>query len=165
MDTRIISAFDAAGYIVASFASTPDPVSNLKLQKLLYYSQGWHLGFEGVPLFREEIQAWVHGPVVPAVFFYYRNHRWSPILTPKVKPPVSPQVATHIDLIVSAYGSMTATQLEHQSHLERPWTRARKGLLPKQSSNVVISNEAMKSFFSELANEEQQEHQTAGATA
>jgi uncharacterized phage-associated protein len=46
-----------------------DSISNLKLQKLVYYAQGFNLAlFDGNPLFDEEIQAWTHGPVVPALY-------------------------------------------------------------------------------------------------
>ena len=56
------------------------PVSNLKLQKLLYYAQAWHLAFFGAPLFDEDFEAWVHGPVVPRVFRCYRSFQWAQLL-------------------------------------------------------------------------------------
>ena len=67
------SAVDVARYLVL-LASTEsdgpaqeaDCLTNLRLQKLLYYVQGWSLGERGRPMFREEIQAWRYGPVVPA---------------------------------------------------------------------------------------------------
>jgi uncharacterized phage-associated protein len=43
-------------------------ITNLKLQKLLYYCQAWSLVFTGQALFAERIEAWVHGPVVPSIF-------------------------------------------------------------------------------------------------
>lgn len=55
------------------------PVSNLKLQKLLYYAQAWHLAIFKQPLFNDEIEAWVHGPVVPEVFRAYRDNKWASI--------------------------------------------------------------------------------------
>ena len=48
-------------------ATNGELVSNLKLQKLLYYVQGFHLAVFGEPLFEEEIEAWMYGPVVPSV--------------------------------------------------------------------------------------------------
>ena len=45
-----------------------DTLSNLKLQKLLYYMQGFHLAFFDEPFFNESIEAWTYGPVVPVVF-------------------------------------------------------------------------------------------------
>ena len=40
-------------------------MSNMKLQKMLYYQQGYHLAAFGTPLFDEDIEAWMYGPVVP----------------------------------------------------------------------------------------------------
>ena len=46
------------------------PLSNLKLQKLLYYAQGHYLGDHAKPLFEDEIEAWVHGPVVRSIYHF-----------------------------------------------------------------------------------------------
>lgn len=43
-------------------------LSNLKVQKLLYYAQGHYLGEHGVSLFDDPVQAWAHGPVVKSVY-------------------------------------------------------------------------------------------------
>ncbi|MGW0920666.1 Panacea domain-containing protein [Streptomyces sp. NPDC002755] len=40
----------------------------MKLQKLVYYCQAWHLVWEGRALFPEAIRAWASGPVCPAVY-------------------------------------------------------------------------------------------------
>jgi len=48
-------------------AAEDDELSNMKLQKLLYYAQGHHLAKKHGALFTGEIEAWSHGPVVPSV--------------------------------------------------------------------------------------------------
>lgn len=48
-------------------------LSNMKLQKLLYYQQGFHLAYFGTPLFNEDIVAWQYGPVVPEVYEAYKS--------------------------------------------------------------------------------------------
>lgn len=122
-------------------------ISNLKLQKLLYYAQGWRLGLTGDPLFREEIQAWVHGPVVPAVFREYKDFRWQTIAKP-TDPIVLPNgEARHIQSVLKAYGSFAAEQLERLSHTEAPWRDARPGLADSEPSTAVISHESMRDFF------------------
>lgn len=63
------TALHVAQYFISqSKISSPYAVTNLKLQKLLYYAQGFHLAVYGEPLFEEEIQAWAHGPVIPSVY-------------------------------------------------------------------------------------------------
>jgi uncharacterized phage-associated protein len=127
------------------------PVSNLKLQKLLYYAQGWNLGIHGEPIFAEQIEAWIHGPVVPAIFRQYRTFQWTPIV-PEVEPVyLDDSTSSHVLDVLKAYGKLTAAQLEMLSHTETPWLHARKGLGPKESSNAVITHESMKRYFGKLA--------------
>ncbi len=61
----------AKAIIKLSEPEVGDNVSNLKLQKLLYYSQGFHLALFNRPLFEEDILAWEHGPVVREVYRRY----------------------------------------------------------------------------------------------
>ena len=56
-----------------------DYISNLKLQKLLYYSQGCFLALRDEPLFDSPIEAWTYGPVVPEVYHLYKSYGSSAI--------------------------------------------------------------------------------------
>ena len=51
-----------------------DLISNLKLQKLLYYAQGCYLALKNEPLFNEQIVNWAHGPVVEEIYHEYKNN-------------------------------------------------------------------------------------------
>jgi len=54
-------------------------ISNLKLQKLVYYAQGFSLALRGQPLFDAAIEAWMHGPVVPGLYRRFRDYGSNPI--------------------------------------------------------------------------------------
>jgi uncharacterized phage-associated protein len=99
-------------------------LSNLKLQKLLYYAQGHHLARFGAPLFADEIQAWAHGPVVPAVYRQYKDHGSNAI--PFTEDFDFFQVDTETtDLLASVwetFGSKSAWKLREMTHSEAPWT-------------------------------------------
>lgn len=58
------SVLDVAAYILES----QGPMTHMKLQKLCYYSQAWHLAWDGVPLFPERIEAWANGPMIPVLY-------------------------------------------------------------------------------------------------
>lgn len=124
------------------------PISNLKLQKLLYYSQAWHLAIFGTPLFSEDIQAWVHGPVVPEVFRAYRQNKWA--LIPRVENiAILPEaVRNHLKDVWRVYGSFDAYTLERITHSEDPWKNARAGIAPDVSSHAVITHSAMRHYYS-----------------
>ncbi len=126
-------------------------ITNLKLQKLLYYAQAWMLACADRPLFDDDFEAWVHGPVVPRVFRRFKEYRWNPITAP-VKPVVDdPALRDYLSEVVSKYGKLSATQLERLTHLEDPWKEARKGIAPDASSNTVISWDSMKRYYRKRA--------------
>ena len=60
---------DVSRYIVMNHG----PMTTMKLQKLAYYCQAWHLAWEGEPLFAEEFEAWANGPVSPKLFSYHKG--------------------------------------------------------------------------------------------
>src|SRR5438309_2092560 len=80
------SAQTIANYLIWRANSDEDlgeNITNLKLQKLLYYVQGFHLAMNGAPLFNEDIRAWDHGPVVPQVYRKYREYGAAALPTPE----------------------------------------------------------------------------------
>jgi len=139
-------SLDVAKYILAHFDSVGSPITNLKLQKLVYYSQAWALAIHDEPLFTEEIEAWVHGPVTPSVFKEYREFRWNPI-TGSFDNQVSSKKAKHIDSVLEVYGNLDAGALERLTHSERPWLDARGNLPPDVSSHAIITQSSMKAFY------------------
>jgi uncharacterized phage-associated protein len=128
-----------------------DPISNLKLQKLLYYTHGWFLALNDRLLFSEPIEAWIRGPVVRSVWQEFNGYAWKPIVRRVSEPTLSTLVLDHIDEVMFAYGDHSAYQLEELTHRETPWLKARDGLSPKASSSRVISNDDIYKYFSKLA--------------
>jgi len=131
-----------------------DPTSNLKLQKLLYYVQGWYLGIHGKAVFHEEVQAWAHGPVVPDVFHALRHHGWNPVPKSSEIIVLDGQIDSHVRAVLKAYGKFSAAQLERLSHTEQPWLDARGDLPPNVPSRAVITHKSMKEYFSSRVNEQ-----------
>jgi len=125
-------------------------MTNLKLQKLLYYAQAWHLVFTNKPLFSDPIEAWVHGPVVPSVFRRFKEYRWNTI-DANVSPPEDKDLVSYLGQILEIYGGIGASQLERLTHHEKPWQDARNGYAIDASSNEVISHVSMRAFYSALA--------------
>ena len=148
-----VTASEVAKYIIAKFHESEDLITNMKVQKLLYYVQGWHLGLYGNPAFAEEFQAWVHGPVQNEVYQEYKNFQWNPINKAVKKPKFEQPLQDHIEDVLDCYGGDTAYALELITHKELPWLEARKGLAPEEKGNNSISTNIMKSYFSKLAEE------------
>lgn len=129
-----------------------DLLTNLKLQKLLYYAQGWHLGLYGEPLFGDPLEAWVHGPVVASVYREFRHCGYGPISLDVSPDEVPADLRDHVADVWIAYGDRTAYDLERMSHRERPWLEARGSLPPDAPSNNRLSDGVMREFFTAEAN-------------
>jgi uncharacterized phage-associated protein len=136
-------AIEVAKYIVKSI-----PVDNLKLQKLLYYSQGTYLVLnEGKTLFPENIEAWDYGPVVPEVYREYKAFGFDTI-TPSEEPSTLSIEDMHaVDLALAAVGDMSGTELITQTHRESPWKNNYK---PGRPSQIIPVDDMYKYFKANL---------------
>lgn len=142
---------DVAAYILSQFNK---PITTMKLQKLVYYSQGWSLAWDEKPLFDSEIEAWANGPVVMDIF---RNHRGE--FTVSEWPAgdasgLSKVESETVDAVVEHYGKLTGQQLSDMTHAERPWLEARSGCSVGERSRTTVELDVMQEFFSALASSE-----------
>lgn len=138
----MLTCFDVAEYFLAKTDETAgDAISNLKLQKLVYYAQGFALAMTGKPLFNEDFRAWQHGPVIPELYQKYKTNG-----ALGIKPPsnfdASKFTAEQKDVleqVYEAYGQFSAWKLRNMTHEEAPWEDT--------PIDDVISKELMRDFF------------------
>ena len=57
-----------------------NPVTQMKLQKLVYFAQGFNLALDRGALIKERFQAWEYGPVVPEIYAQYKIYGSNPIV-------------------------------------------------------------------------------------
>ena len=129
-------------------------LSNLKLQKLLYYTQAWHLGIHKQSLFDGEFQAWIHGPVNRELYDRFAGDKdlYSEIeLKDRIEtnPSLTQSEKQFVDFILENYAKFSATQLERMTHNELPWKQARVGFGEYERCEKKISQDLMKSFYGE----------------
>ena len=75
-----MKAIDVSNFFINLALNTDDDsVTNLKIQKLLYFAQGYALSKLGRPLFPDAIEAWEMGPVVPSVYNALKSNGRNPI--------------------------------------------------------------------------------------
>src|SRR5579863_6095134 len=139
------TVFDVADYILSRLGD----MSAMKLQKLVYYSQAWSLAWTDRPLFEDEIEAWMKGPVVPAL---YQKHKGTFLVTTGFfgghVENLTPEEKDVINRVLDFYGPRDPQWLSGLTHLESPWKQARVGLDPEERGNSVISKEAMLEYYS-----------------
>ena len=100
-----------------------DIISHMKLQKLLYYCQGVFLAIYDRPLFRDAIEHWHHGPVIPSVYQKYKEHGSNALPVPsRVNFDVfAEDEESVIKEIYNVYGQFSAWRLREMTHQEPPW--------------------------------------------
>lgn len=111
-----------------------DTISNLKLQKLLYFAQGFHLAAFGEALFCQDMIAWTYGPVVPEVYDVYKKYHKRAINTAGVTDSVvlAPQEAALFDKVYLEYSRYSAVALMQMTHSAGPWLNHKVGeVMPK----------------------------------
>src|SRR5437016_1983852 len=93
-----------ADYFIALSNESQSPITNLKLQKLVYYAQAWHLAILKKALINEDFQSWAHGPVIPQLYNDYRSNGWKPIyredLTPSKFPAIKNQFPDEVQKLL-----------------------------------------------------------------
>lgn len=116
-------AIDVANTILKIGCEHNISISNMKLQKLLYYAQGWYLALNDDPLFIEDFKRWAFGPVCPSVYNKFKKFEANPIpcLSPKGELIEDEDIKKFLTKIVTSYGKYTAVQLSEISHTEMPW--------------------------------------------
>jgi uncharacterized phage-associated protein len=121
-------------------------MTNMKVQKLLYYAQSLHLALYNEPLFAEEIQAWRYGPVCPPAYNFYSEFEAKQLPIPDKESllQLPREKKKLLEEIWEYFGGYHAYKLSDMTHLEFPWKKARKGLPPQASSTEPIQLNDMK---------------------
>jgi len=145
----------AKEFVRLSFAGTePDPLTNLRLQKLLYYAQSWALVVREGELFPETLEAWRNGPVVPEVYRAFpQGFGAAPILDGAFAdvPDLPATEAEFVRRVWEAYKGHSATQLAAMTHQELPWQKA-WGTRPSDGNgNDPITADDMEAYFAKVA--------------
>lgn len=123
-------------------------ITTMKLQKLVFYCQAWHLAFTGNPLFPETIEAWARGPVVPKL---HRQHRrqYEVSSWPSGNPDRLDGAENRtVEWVVTKYGGFSAEALSRMTHQEVPWIVARGLTSEGEKSSEPISHDQMRAFYS-----------------
>lgn len=132
------------------------PMSHLKLQKLLFYCDAYHLAYFGKELVTDEFEAWAHGPVSRKIYnslkdksilysdIYYEDNGLDPDI--EFEKLTIDQKELLKD-VLGNLSSWTGLQLESATHREIPWIEARSGFREGDKCSVLISKQTTKDFY------------------
>lgn len=140
MDCRNVS-----DYIIIKYNQKNQSITNLRLQKILYYVQGYFYKFFDVPAFDSDIYCWSYGPVVIDAYYQYNIHGNHDITIPEnehfeiLNTINSKQYRDLINKVVEASMSLSVIQLVNKTHAESPWANSTR--------RSKISNGSIYSYF------------------
>lgn len=149
----MISAQDVGDYIIWSSHEAGSFLSNLKLQKLLYYVQAWHLAVFQRPLFPEKFQAWIRGPAIPEIYERYKGYGWRNIDEEVGPPDLDARIIAFMEEVLKEYGPLDARRLEQLTRDEDPWIVARGRIAEDEPSTATIDEETMGGYYRQRLSE------------
>lgn len=149
-DEDVKKLLDISLYII----SKGDEITNMALQKLLYYVQGFSFALSDKPIYTCDSQAWVAGPVYKEVYSQYKMFGKDPIVLDDeyfALIDITKEEKDIIDSVLKYFGGFTAFRLSEFTHLEEPWQVARNNLLEDEPSNEILNKEVITKYFKEEA--------------
>ncbi len=138
-----------------AFKESRQDISPLKLQKLIYFLNGWHLAVIGMPAVDEPFQAWQHGPVIPSIYQCFKKFGSGGISSyGKEYDPVSNDFKSYVvnhnnirfyeilDAVWERYVGYSALTLSTMTHEQNsPWEIAYRGGVDE------IPNSSIQQYF------------------
>jgi uncharacterized phage-associated protein len=148
VEDAMANVLDVAAYILEKRG----PMTAMKLQKLIYYCQAWHIVWQENTLFSSRIEAWIDGPVVPDLF---KCHKGS-LRVSSLKSfgadsrRLKKGERGSVDAVLKYYGDKDPQWLSDLTHMEIPWREARAGLPDNARATRAITTEALGRYYGSL---------------
>ena len=148
--SKPVSVFDVAQYILENRGR----LTTWKLQRLCYYSQAWSVVWDDTPLFKERIEAWANGPVIPALYERHRGRFYVSNVKGDSTKLTEVQRET-VDAVLRVYGDKSSHWLSQLTHSEEPWRTARRraGLGLGERGSAVIKLDDLAEYYEGLCDE------------
>lgn len=157
---------DITDFTILRLNQNGQSITPLKLQKLLYYIQAWHLVYFDNQMFCDIPEAWVNGPVYRSVYDRFKNVGIYTQITARTirtkeadisirinelrqKMGLTKEEYKFLEAIYLHYGTKSQDELVLLTHSEFPWNHAREGLEPLDYADNKISIEDMKNYYGE----------------
>ena len=150
---KMFSVSDKMRRVIACIFEALEEVTPLMLQKLLYFIQGIYLAVYEKPVFAEDCEAWVHGPVYPEVYELFKDFKYNPIddaryaMLKGTDHTLTDEEKKVIDLVVNTFGLYGGKVLERITHSEEPWINARRGYADGIPSNELLPKTEIMKYY------------------
>jgi uncharacterized phage-associated protein len=157
-----VSAASAANAILRASEERGIAIDPMKLQKLMYLTNGYYAGITGKPWINEPFEAWDYGPVLPSVYRYFRTFGANPIkkgarVATRVDGPSErkdPALTKALEFVMDKYGSRSAIYLSELTHkIGSPWHKIKNTQDGKTFRNLDIPFDSILEYFKGLVSQ------------
>lgn len=141
-----------ANDVALHILETKGEMGTMKLQKLVFYSQAYSMGWFNQPIFQEDTEAWIHGPVVRDLWELHRkkftfNAEALRAKSPKADPNnLTARDKLVVESVLHGVGALSGLDLRDRTHVEDPWKKAFD--INESQHNRVISLDSMHEYYS-----------------
>ena len=135
--------------VIKYILSKCDDMTNLTLQKSLYYIQGFYNAFHNAFIFEDDCEAWIYGPVYKEIYRQYSNYGFDSIDSENDFDDscFSADEKILIDSIIKYFCCYSGNTLIDITHRETPWLKTRGDLPSNVQSNRIITKDLIKDYF------------------
>lgn len=130
-------------------------ITNLAVQKLLYFSQVVSAALNSNLLFRDSCEAWRYGPVYPVIYRRLNKYTYDCINESEFSNEETMELGINdkeiVDAVINTFGLLSGIKLKELSHKTEPWIDARKGISEIENSNEIITNKSIKEYAKTLS--------------
>lgn len=147
---KVTTVYDVAKYIIDNWG----PMSAMKLQKLVFYSQAMAMVWDDVPLFSDDFEAWAKGPVCHNLFNAHKGMFMlnDSLFLDRYNPDIDNISSDHketIQAVMNSLADLSPFELSEMTHSEAPWLNARGDIPQGAFCDNVIKKEDMLNFYQE----------------
>lgn len=148
---KALSAKDVARWFINHVdRASGEAITQLKVQKLVYYADAWYLANFDKPLIKEDFQAWAHGPAIHSLYREFKDFGWNAIPEqPCVRSKIPSDINDYLEAVYEEYGQFSAKRLEEMTHEELPWQQARRALPAEAASQTIIPKIVTRNYYAE----------------
>lgn len=145
----MVTVYNVADFFIdLAQGNENDTITNMRVNKLVYFAQAWFLARYDIPLFSEEIEAWDYGPVIPALYQKYKTYGKNNIES--VSDDYSPDIFSTEELetlkdVFIYYGKFSTTELVNRTHQKGgPWYMVTS---VKNRNTNIITKESLRNYY------------------
>lgn len=125
---HMYNVIDVCNYIISYCRKKGYEITNLRLQKILYFIQAFFLQEINTPCFENQMEAWDLGPVVPEAYHFFKEFGSKPLSEKKgsTSQDIELDDKNRINEVLDCLSKYSTYQLVNITHNQKPWKKNHK---------------------------------------